>query len=203
MKDLTKTMEITMRDMDLDDNEPGPDGKTPMQKAEEAAEHRAEATAAAGTQGPPPTFDTPGTTTPTSPIRTPGYTEHSASHSPARAPGVSVAEETTGTASSIPAGREEPRRASPYVQAIMDKSDEDHRAQVLMEDADGKKKGKAGLTKEQREELARYEKERREIREKRVNTLVSNLVDKISIWTETDKSAGVTRSFEEKIKVKI
>merc|ERR1712000_595592 len=57
------------------------------------------------------------------------------------------------------------------------------------------KEKKKGLSKEQREELAAFEAERRKQREKRVNY--------ISVWTETDKSKDVTTAFKEKTRLEI
>jgi hypothetical protein len=62
------------------------------------------------------------------------------------------------------------------------------------------KEKKRGLTKEQREELAAFEIERKRVRDERVNTLTRKLVDKLSVWTETDKGADVTESFKGKMK---
>lgn len=67
----------------------------------------------------------------------------------------------------------------------------------------GKDKKKGGLSKEQREQLAAYEKERARIREERVNTLAQKLLDRISIWTETDKGKDVTHSFQEKMRLEV
>ncbi|MDI1490934.1 MAG: DnaJ-like protein [Ramalina farinacea] len=67
----------------------------------------------------------------------------------------------------------------------------------------GAKKKKGGLTKEQREELAAYEAERRRIRDERVDTLAKKLLDRISVWTETDKGDDVTRAFQEKTRLEV
>ena len=64
-----------------------------------------------------------------------------------------------------------------------------------------KEKKKGGLTKEQREQLAAYEKERARVRQERVDTLARKLIDRISIWTETDKGKDVTRAFQERIRL--
>jgi hypothetical protein len=64
-------------------------------------------------------------------------------------------------------------------------------------------KKKAGLTKEQREKLAAYERERAEIRKQRVDTLAQKLLDRVSVWTETDKGPDVTRAFREKIRLEV
>lgn len=66
-----------------------------------------------------------------------------------------------------------------------------------------KEKKKGGLTKEQRERLEAYEKERRKIRDERVDNLAKKLVDRISVWTETDKGPDVTKAFEDKIRLEV
>ncbi|KAI9376442.1 X-domain of DnaJ-containing-domain-containing protein [Aspergillus egyptiacus] len=93
-------------------------------------------------------------------------------------------------------------------QAIMDKSDEEIRMQsaaVSQEERElrKKEKKKGGLTHEQREKLEAFERERIKAREERVDMLASKLIDKISVWTETDKSADVTKAFEEKIRLEV
>ncbi|KAL4974111.1 X-domain of DnaJ-containing-domain-containing protein [Aspergillus desertorum] len=93
-------------------------------------------------------------------------------------------------------------------QAIMDKSDEDIRMQaagVSEEERElrKKEKKKGGLTREQAERLQAFELERQKAREERVDMLATKLIDKISVWTETDKGADVTRAFEEKIKLEV
>ena len=66
-----------------------------------------------------------------------------------------------------------------------------------------KEKKKGGLSKAQREELAAYEKERARVRKERVDTLAKKLVDRISIWTETDKGPDVTKAFQEKTRLEV
>ncbi|KAL4993913.1 X-domain of DnaJ-containing-domain-containing protein [Aspergillus recurvatus] len=93
-------------------------------------------------------------------------------------------------------------------QAITDKSDEDIRMQaagVSEEERElrKKEKKKGGLTREQAERLQAFELERQKAREERVDMLATKLIDKISVWTETDKGADVTRAFEEKIKLEV
>ncbi|KAL9034809.1 MAG: hypothetical protein Q9214_006874 [Letrouitia sp. 1 TL-2023] len=89
----------------------------------------------------------------------------------------------------------------------MDKSEEEARmdaAGLTPEEKElRRKEKKKGLSKEQREELAAYEAERRRIREERVNTLAKKLLDRISIWTETDKGKDVTRAFQEKTRLEV
>ncbi|KAL4945587.1 hypothetical protein BDV06DRAFT_184328 [Aspergillus oleicola] len=93
-------------------------------------------------------------------------------------------------------------------QAIMDKSDEEIRMQsagVSEEERElrKKEKKKGGLTREQAEKLQAFELERQKAREERVDMLATKLIDKISVWTETDKNADVTKAFEEKIRLEV
>ncbi|KAI9834380.1 MAG: hypothetical protein M1819_002991 [Sarea resinae] len=174
MKDLTKTMDITM--------------KEEMKAAEEEEEKAAEASKVEGS------------TTETGPA---GVAETS---TPPRAEKPYVAEETAAPTEKYAAsdsGTSTPRRGVPVRQAIMDRSEEDARlsaAGVTEEEKElrKKEKKKGGLTKEQEEELHAYEQERRKIREERVDALASKLIDRLSMWTETDKKPDVTRAFEEK-----
>ncbi|RMJ27608.1 DnaJ domain protein [Aspergillus sp. HF37] len=90
-------------------------------------------------------------------------------------------------------------------QAIMDKSEEEARMEAAglspeEKELRKKEKKKGGLSKEQQEKLAAYEEERRKAREERVQTLAAKLIDRISVWTETDKGPDVTHAFEEKIR---
>ena len=92
-------------------------------------------------------------------------------------------------------------------QAIMAQSEEDARmdaAGLTSEEKElRKKEKKKGLSKEQREELAAYEAERKRIRDERVDTLAKKLLDRISIWTETDKGGDVTKAFQEKTRLEV
>jgi hypothetical protein len=88
----------------------------------------------------------------------------------------------------------------------MDKSDEEARieASLSQEERERRRKDKKkGLTKEQRERLAAFEEERRKQRKERVETLHRKLVDRLSVWTETDKGDDVTRAFQEKIRLEV
>lgn len=112
------------------------------------------------------------------------------------------------TASPAPgSGTSTPRPQRRYMTqaAIMDKSEEEARmdaAGLSQEEKDLKKKQKkGGLTKEQREKLDAYEKERQKKRQDRVDTLSKKLLDRLSVWTETDKGPEVTAAFQEKIRL--
>ncbi|KAL9618203.1 MAG: hypothetical protein Q9160_007037 [Pyrenula sp. 1 TL-2023] len=128
----------------------------------------------------------------------PPYTSEANSTSNLNVP---AAEQSGGSGASTP-------RRRLGQQAIMDKSEEEARmeaAGLTSEEKElrKKEKKKGGLTKEQREKLEAYEKERRERREKRVDDLAKKLVDRISLWTETDKGKDVTKAFQDKIQLEV
>ncbi|KAI1529022.1 DnaJ DnaJ-class molecular chaperone with C-terminal Zn finger domain [Pyrenophora tritici-repentis] len=134
----------------------------------------------------------------------PAYTE------PPPAYATNAAEASTSPRATSPPSRTSTPQSQgiPIRMAIMDKSEEDARMEAQgMTDAEKelreKQKKKAGLTKEQREELAAYEMERKKIRDERIATLSKKLVDRISVWTETDKATDVTAAFKEKIHLEI
>lgn len=176
MKDLTRSMEITTKQMEEEEV---------AEKANEkikAKEH--------GTAGPD------GQTTPG---------EKPASEAPHT--GVpSDLKPPVPDRSSPSSGASTPRRNYGQ-QAIMDKSEEEAGMDAAGLTAEEKelrrKEKKKGLSKEQREELAAYEAERRRIREERVDILAKKLLDRISIWTETDKGSDVTRAFQEKTRLEV
>jgi hypothetical protein len=90
----------------------------------------------------------------------------------------------------------------------MDRSEEDVQmsaAGLTEEEKELRKreKKKGGLTKAQREELAAYERERARVRQERVETLAKKLIDRISVWTETDKGPDVTKAFQEKTRLEV
>jgi curved DNA-binding protein CbpA len=191
LKDLTHTMEVTMEQAEEEElaanaeeklkfHEDKPDHATPPSMGAKAKEAEAAAEASAHTPSetsiaPPPPYVSP---------------EIKDSHSP-QPP-------SSGTST--------PRRK--YGQAaIMDKSEEEARmdAAGLTEEEKElqKKKKRGGLTKEQRERLEAYERERRKKREERVDHLSKKLIDRISVWTETDHGEDVTRAFQEKTRLEV
>jgi hypothetical protein len=62
-------------------------------------------------------------------------------------------------------------------------------------------KKRKGLTPEQKLKLDEMQKEQEAIRKERVANLSQKLLDKISVWTETDRSAAVTDAFQKKMQV--
>lgn len=217
MKDLNKTMEISMREME-------------EEQAAQASADKAEASTASaateqttGTTGTIPPTVVPEASTPSAAAKAKeaeAAAERAGAHAADGPPAYSVpppvyAEAATegsssaAQAGSSPSGASTPQtRGIPIRAAIMDKSEEEARMEAAgMTDAEkelrAKEKKKAGLTKEQREELAAYELERKKIRDERVANLSKKLVDRISVWTETDKANDVTAAFKTKIRLEI
>lgn len=105
-----------------------------------------------------------------------------------------------------PSGTSTPsRHAIPIRPALMDRpSDDAHPDGQTEEERElRKKEKKKGLSKEQREKLAAYEAERARVRQERVDTLARKLVDRLSVWTETDKGADVTKAFLDKTALEV
>ena len=188
MKDLTRTMDITTSQDGADGEEEFPG--TEAAKQESLAAEREKAPAA-GEAPPRPSV---------------AETTDSAHFSTAS---TAFDKPATSTSTTPPAsGASTPRRGIPTRPAIMSKSDSEAQldAAGLTEEEKElrkKEKKKGGLTKEQREQLAAYEAERAKIRKERVDTLAKKLVDRISIWTETDKGPDVTRAFQEKTRLEV
>ncbi|SMR52255.1 unnamed protein product [Zymoseptoria tritici ST99CH_1E4] len=188
MKDLTKSMEISMRE------------EEEAAAAGEAAEKTPEGAAAAGTT-PAGTTAAAGTTVPP----------------PASAETIPEKATAAGATHEIPirdskpsaSGASTPRpQGVPTRLAITDQTEADAAAAAagMTEEEKNlreKEKRKGGLTKEQREELHAFELERKKIRDERVDTLSKKLIDRVSVWTETDKRPEVTDSFREKMRLEV
>jgi len=200
-------MDITMEQMQEEQLAADAEAKLKVHDEKEGKEKEAKANSTPSTAPPPPyaSDSTPETAAAAAAAAAPssapsGAPSSTAPHIPLRPVGVATPDQASSGAST-------PRR---YLgqQAIMDKSEEDARmdaAGLTAEEKElrKKEKKKGGLTKEQRERLDAYEKERRKIRDERVETLAKKLIDRISVWTETDKGPDVTKAFEEKIRLEV
>ncbi|KIX00234.1 uncharacterized protein Z518_10373 [Rhinocladiella mackenziei CBS 650.93] len=188
LKDLTHTMDITMEQMEEEELAKNAEEKL---NVHDAKDKEAATTAAAGMSAKEKEAAERSPSGSTSPPPPPPY--------------VSGEEGSTSAAQS--SGTSTPRRRYLGQQTITDRSEEDARmdaAGLSQEEKDlQKKKKKGGLTKEQREKLEAYERERRKQREERVETLSKKLIDRISIWTETDKGPEVTHAFQEKTRLEV
>jgi curved DNA-binding protein CbpA len=187
MKDLTTTMEITMANEDLEDDEaefPGTEEAKKESMKDAVKEETAQSSAA-----PPPKVVVE---------EEKGDDKTSAT----AVPETPASRSTTPTPSA--SGTSTPKRtAIPIRPALMDRAEGD----VSMEEKEAelrkKEKKKGGLSKEQREQLAAYDKERARVRAERIDTLAKKLVDRISVWTETDKGSDVTVAFQQKTRLEV
>lgn len=201
MKDLTKTMEISTQEEEAAAAEEAEEFPGEKAAKEESLKDAAVKNATAASGVPPPV-------PPRSPANA-GYPDEKKAF---------VEKDTESTFSAAPpayektpggSGTSTPRpQGIPIRPALMDKSQEDIAAQEAgMTDAERKlrekKEKKGGLSAAQRAELAAYEQERTRIRKERVDTLAKKLIDRISIWTETDKGPDVTRAFQEKTRLEV
>ncbi|KAK4954761.1 DnaJ-like protein, partial [Elasticomyces elasticus] len=184
MKDLTKSMEITMKEMEEEQ-------QTPLEASANAESRAAKATA--------DSISKPPTPAPPAPSFETAFDEKTR-----------LASETNTADNSTPAsGTSTPRpKGIPTRLAITDRTEEDARLDAAGVSAKekqlrDKEKKKGGLTKEQKEELAAFEAERTKIRNERVDTLAKKLIDRVSVWTETDKGADVTAAFKKKTELEI
>jgi hypothetical protein len=210
MKDLTATMDITMNEEEAaaaaeaeaaaaaaenpetkqtaqdEEDFPGTDAaKKQSMKEQEAAAEAAAAAAASEKAGP---------------------------SAPAYKAGVDEVKETEAAApppyrpdtdSPAPSTSSRSRTQIPIRPALTDKAHEDSELDLSEEALRNKEKKKGGLTKEQRDQLAAFERERARVRQERVDTLAAKLIDRISVWTETDKGPDVTKAFQEKTRLEV
>lgn len=66
---------------------------------------------------------------------------------------------------------------------------------------DKSRRKRKGLTPEQKEKLQAIQQEQETIRKERVAMLSQKLLQKISVWIETDRGATVTQAFKKKMEV--
>lgn len=198
MKDLTHTMDITMKE---------------MEEEEAAAQAAAAAEAAEKGENPDATPAAAGSatdaTTGATPAAAPAAAAAAAPEKPFAEPVADEKLAADATPSPSASGTSTPRpKGVPTRLAIMDRSEEEARMDAAgvsekEKELRAKEKKKGGLTKEQREELAAYEMERKKVRDERVSTLAEKLVKRINVWTETDHGSDVTTSFKEQMKLEV
>ncbi len=190
MKDLTKAMDISAKEAEAEEEAAATASvETPKKEGIDLGK-------SASTTGPVDTSPTPDS----KPSVPPRATSETKTADP-------TTEKPSTTFSAPSSGTATPQRGIPTRQAIMDKSEDEARmdAAGLTEEEKElrKREKKRGLSKEQREELAAYEAERKRVRDERVDTLAKKLIDRISIWTETDKGPDVTKAFQDKVKLEV
>jgi len=193
MKDLTKTMDITMKEQEEE--------ATAAESSTAAASESAKPIPSDGTDesdAPPPPYTR-------AHISDADPTTHlEPEKPPMRSSSPAASGYSSGTSTPRPSG-------IPTRLALEDKA---HAAEMQgRQNAEGmteeekalreKQRRKGGLSREQREELLAFEVERRREREERVSTLSAKLVNYISVWTETDKGDDVTAALKEKTQFEI
>ncbi|KAI4716300.1 DnaJ-domain-containing protein [Aureobasidium sp. EXF-10727] len=107
-----------------------------------------------------------------------------------------------------PAYSQDRPKGVPTRLALTDRAEEEARMEAAgVTEAEkslrAKEKKKGGLTKEQKEELAAFEAERERAREERIEDLSKKLINRVSVWTETDKGKDVTASFRKKMEQEV
>ncbi|KAK8043535.1 J domain-containing protein C3E7.11c [Apiospora rasikravindrae] len=225
MKDLTATMDITMTGEEGEEAEgeaaaaeaaegAAAAGESEVPGTEEAKRESTKATAATGDEKPAAGTATAPTVTAEDEKSNAKAAEAAADKEPSTEP-PPVYSQAAPEKPAVPPPSKSPsasgtstpsRHAIPMRPAIMDRPSEDtHVAGQTEEEKELRKKDKkkGGLSKEQREQLAAYERERAKVREERVKTLAQKLLDRISVWTETDKGPDVTKAFQEKIRLEV
>lgn len=200
MKDLTKTMDITMKDMEEE-------GEVPAEGSAAAQEPAAEGSESTTTPHTETTHAPASTSAPTAAAA--AHQAHLSAEPPtaagtSRTPSPSPSASASGT--STPRHQGIPTRLA--IDAKAHKTEEEanlEAAQMTEEEKQlrEKQKKKGGLSKEQREELMAFEMERKRQREERVSTLAQKLINYISVWTETDKGKDVTKAFKDKTVLEI
>ena len=186
MKDMTKMMEMSEKEQEQEQAQAATTVGTETPTGQIPGQDTKTATPDAGAAPPPPQQ---------------AYAEDLSTYEQA-APGstmeVPIRDSKPGSGASTPRPQGIPTRL-----AITDQTEEEAAASAAGMTEEEKKlrekeKRKGGLTKEQREELHAFELERKRVRDERVKELSQKLIDRISVWTETDKHPDVTAAFRGK-----
>lgn len=196
MSDLGKTAEI-MQTMDEENEEssttPQPEASSSTTSTGAPRTDDKHATAPDSTDSPPPTYESATAHLRPDQKPTASDSKRRASPSPAR---------SSGTSTPRPGGI--PSRLAieqNYGDSEALPSEKLHMSEQEKKLRDKQKKNR--LTKEQREELAAFEQERKKKREERVSMLNDKLIQRISVWTESEKSDQVTQAFRAQIALEI
>lgn len=201
MKDMTTAMDITMSEEEEeearraaaqgahDDGFPGTEEALKQSIQEHEAATAAAAAAASSASAPPPAV----------------VVDDEKEAQRAEQPGaVPTPPPRSSATSPAPSSTSRSRTQIPLRPALADKAYEGGDEGEMSEEAlKRKEKKKGGLTKAQREQLDAFERERAQVRRQRVDTLAQKLLDRISVWTETDKGKDVTRAFQEKTRLEV
>lgn len=181
IKDLTKSMEIAVQEEMDEEEEAKAEEKPASPKQEEKDSFATPVTPSAATSA----------SVPSPPLRTPPAAPATS------APGAPVTSSASHSSDSLSG-----RMNNLSLPAITSGEPESAAATTETEsEAEKKKKKKGKLSAAQKAELDKYAEERRVAHQQRVETLTKKLIDRISVWTETDKDEGVTFAFQEKTRL--
>ncbi|KAG6009143.1 hypothetical protein E4U21_003212 [Claviceps maximensis] len=209
MKDLTATMDITMAEGEEDEAAAAEidDSKVPgLKEAKTQNKKEARPTDAATPQHATPSISStiPAVVVEDDKSAAPGASAAATAHDTAAAGSAGpTLPLRSNAASPAPSVSSRSRMQVPLRPALAERAHDDVAHATTEEELRQKEKKKSGLTKEQREQLAAYEAERSRIRKERVETLSQKLLDRVSVWTETDKGLDVTRAFQEKMRLEV
>ncbi|RCI07948.1 hypothetical protein L249_7839 [Ophiocordyceps polyrhachis-furcata BCC 54312] len=182
MKDLTATMDITMQGQQEETDKDASDEADEEAKKQSTKEQKSAAEGSPAPESPP----------------------NKPPPVPPRNPTVEQEKPADRRDTSSPSSSSRTKTQIPLRQALTEKSHDDTLGDASDEASlRQKEKKKGGLTKEQREQLAAFEKERARVRKERVDVLSKKLLDRVSVWTETDKSSDVTKAFQEKMRLEV
>lgn len=206
MKDLTKTMDITMREQEEEaaaeaaatqESLSGPSGENSNPAA---SEKNSKPVPAEEKHEEPPPPDTRAHLSNSSSE----YLKPEKPPVPPRSASPSASGYSSGTSTPRPSGI--PTRLALEDKAHQAEAESRMNAEGMTEEEKllrEKQKKKGGLSREQREELLAFEQERRKQKEERVAMLSQKLINYISVWTETDKGPDVTKAFKEKTRLEV
>lgn len=200
MRDLTATMDITMAEGETEEAAPAAetdDSRVPVTKEAQKQSTKEQHAADAGNQHGAPSVPPP---TPAVVVEQDKTAASAPSHDAAAGPTLPPRSNATSPA---PSSTSRSRTQIPLRPTLADKAHEDAVHATTEDELRQKERKKGGLTKEQREQLAAYEAERARIRKERVETLSQKLLDRVSVWTETDKDSDVTKAFQEKMRLEV
>ncbi|KAK2590493.1 DnaJ-like protein [Conoideocrella luteorostrata] len=211
MKDLTATMDITMTEeaeeeaAKVDGEFPGTEEALKQSEKEHEEKIAAAKTPSSAAAAAKPASDAGGHGTPASPPPPTVVIDEDKTSTPIHnTDGAGPTPPPRSSATSpAPSSSSRNRTQIPLRPALADKAHDDVTHAAAEEELRQKEKKKGGLSKEQREQLAAYEQERARIRKERVDTLSQKLLDRVSVWTETDKGADVTKAFQEKMRLEV
>lgn len=196
IKDLTKSMEVAVQEeMNAEDN--ASDSSKPSETAEkETPTSTATPTSASATTT--TEKETPGSTPTATAYAAPPSAYSTAA--PTTTPDVAGTEKPIASQLgnlAITSGETGTSAATPGSTSTTT-TEHEHESDA---DKKKKKKDKGKLTPAQKAELDKYAEERKIAHQERVDTLTKKLIERLSIWTETDKSETVTFAFQEKTRL--